>query len=80
MSTEFVNGRKSNKTTPPSTVGLFHKLPTKLQETLVLTRKRQSYGYRKGFEAVCREQVLMKATKTKENFNKKLKIVEAALI
>ena len=70
MSTEFVSGRKSNKTTPLSTVGLFHELPTELQDTLVLTRKRQSDGGRKGFEAACREQALMKATKTKANRNK----------
>ena len=40
MSTKFVSGRKSNKTTHLSTVGLFHELPTELQDTLVLTRKR----------------------------------------
>ena len=28
MSTEFVSGRKINKTMPSSTVGLFHELPT----------------------------------------------------
>ena len=80
MSTEFVSGKNSNKTTPSSTVGLCHELPTKLQDTLVLTRKRQSYGDRKGFEAACREQALMKSTNTKEKRNKKLNISESALI
>ena len=74
MSTEFISGRKSNKTTPSSTVGLFHELPTELQDTLVLMRKRQSDGDRKVFEVECREQALMKATKTKAKLNKKLNI------
>ena len=61
-------------------LGCFISYPPSCKTHWFFTRKRQSYGYRKGFEAVCREQALMKATKTKENFNKKLKIVEAALI
>ena len=80
MCTEFGSGGKSNKTTPSSTVGLFHELPTELQDTLVLTRKLQSDGDRKGFEAACREQALMKATTTKSKCNKKLKIAEAVWI
>ena len=80
MSTEFVSGRKSNKTTPSSTVGMFHELPTELQDTLVLTRKRQSDGDRKVFEAARQEQASMKATKKKVKRNKKLNIAEAALI
>ena len=80
MSTEFFSGRKSNKTTPSSNIWMFHELPTKMQDTLVLTRKRQSDGDRKGFEAACRDQALIKATKKKSKRNKKLKIAEAALI
>ena len=46
---------------------------------MVLTRKRQPDGDRKGFEAACREQALLTATKTKAKRNKKLKIAEAEL-
>ena len=67
MYTEFVSGRKINKTTPSSTVELFHELTTEFQDTLVFTRKRQSDGERKGFETACREKALMKATNTKKS-------------
>ena len=72
MSTEFISGRKSNKTSP--------SLSIELQDTLVLTRKRQSNGDRKGFEEACRDQAIMKATKKKANRNKKLNIAEAELM
>ena len=49
------------------------------QDTLFLTRKQQLHGDCKIFEAACREQALVKATKTKAKRNKKLKIAEAAL-
>ena len=35
------------------------------QDTLVITRKQQSDGDRKGFEVVFQEQALMKATNKK---------------
>ena len=57
-----------------STVGLFYELLTELQDTLVLTKKRYLYGDHKDFEAACREQALMKATKTISKHNKKLNI------
>ena len=61
-------------------LGCFMSYPTSCKTHSFLQESENQMDICKDFEAACREQALMKATKTKAKRNKKLKISEAALI
>jgi hypothetical protein len=53
---QYITGRRSN-TPSVKSVGLFHKLPVELQDSLVVTSKRHAPGSRQRFqESLCMQR------------------------